>query len=397
MIDEAPPTAGHGAEDGVAHYRKQRVIDQLVADTQSAVLLTDPINIRYATDVSNMQLWTSHSPARYTLMCADGYTAAFEFSGSEHLAADHATVDEVHTACNWFYFAAGERMATKAEQWADEIVGIVRQHSGSDLRIAVDRLDPLGVDALRRRGVVIGEGQRLVEQARSIKSPDEIDLLRAAVRVAESGLARMHADSTPGRSENEIWAGLHHENISAGGEWIETRLLAIGQRTNPWYQESSPHTGVAGDILAVDTDMIGPQGYCADISRSWTIGHVPFSPAQRGLYRAAVDQIEQNVGVIQPGMSFDEFNARSWRIPDAYRADRYVYAVHGIGMADEWPGVPTHVDYDTYQGGFEAGMTVSVESLIAESGGRESIKLESQVLVTATGTERLDSSPWEDH
>lgn len=96
-------------------------------------------------------------------------------------------------------------------------------------------------------------------------------------------------------------------------------------------------------------------------------------------------------------MSFDEFNARSWRIPDAYRADRYVYALHGIGMADEWPGVPTHIDYDTYHGAFEPGMTVSVESLIAEAGGHQSIKLETQVLVTDTGAQRLDSYPWEDH
>lgn len=260
MTDDAPTQqpSDRGAHESVQRYRKQRVVEQLVGDGQAAVLLTDPINIRYATDVSNMQLWTSHSPARYTLMCADGYTVAFEFSGSEHLAADCGTVDEVRTACNWFYFAAGERMAANAERWADEIVDVVRERSGTELRIAVDRLDPLGVDALRGRGVVIGEGQRLLEQARCIKSPDEIELVRNAIRVAESGLARMHADSTPGRSENEIWAGLHHENISAGGEWIETRLLAIGQRTNPWYQESSMHTGVAGDVLAVDTDMIGP-------------------------------------------------------------------------------------------------------------------------------------------
>jgi Xaa-Pro aminopeptidase len=143
--------------------------------------------------------------------------------------------------------------------------------------------------------------------------------------------------------------------------------------------------------------MIGPNGYCADISRTWTIGHAPFSAAQRCLYVAAIDQIEHNVGIIEAGMTFDAFNARSWRIPDAYQASRYAYACHGVGMADEWPGVPTHVDFESYAGSFEAGMVVSVESLIAESGGRESVKLETQVLVTDSGAERLDSYPWEDH
>ena len=40
-------------------------------------------------------------------------------------------------------------------------------------------------------------------------------------------------------------------------------------------------------------------------------------------------------------------------------------------------------------------MTVCVESLIAEEGS-ESIKLETQVVVTRNGVERLDSFPWED-
>ncbi|MEO6122464.1 MAG: Xaa-Pro peptidase family protein [Ilumatobacteraceae bacterium] len=372
--------------------------EQLVAHGYDAVVLSDPINIRYATDVSNMQPWTSHSPARYTVVCADGYTVAFEFAGSEHLAGHVAVVDEVRTSRNWFYFAAGERMAANAQMWADEVVDVVRQRCGSaSAKIAADRLDPLGLDALRSRSVTVGDGQVVLEQARSIKCPGEVDLLRHSVEVAEAGLLRMHRDSLPGRSENQIWAELHHENICAGGEWIETRLLAIGHRTNPWYQESSTHVGEVGDILAVDTDMIGPNGYCADISRSWTIGHVPLNAIQRDLYRSAVDQIEHNVGVITAGMSFDEFNERSWRIPERFRAGRYGYAFHGIGMADEWPGVATHVDYDTYIGGFEPGMVVSVESLIGEDGGRESVKLETQVVITETGVERLDTYPWEEH
>ena len=67
-------------------------------------------------------------------------------------------------------------------------------------------------------------------------------------------------------------------------------------------------------------------------------------------------------------------------------------------MADEYPVVPLHVDFDgttAASGELEPGMVVCVESLIAEAGS-ESIKLETQVLVTETGYERLDSFPWED-
>ncbi|WEL80693.1 hypothetical protein P0D95_22295 [Pseudomonas sp. CBSPCAW29] len=45
-------------------YRLQRIVDQLVARDLGGILLFDPLNIRYATDTTNMQLWTTHNPAR---------------------------------------------------------------------------------------------------------------------------------------------------------------------------------------------------------------------------------------------------------------------------------------------------------------------------------------------
>ena len=65
-------------------------------------------------------------------------------------------------------------------------------------------------------------------------------------------------------------------------------------------------------------------------------------------------------------------------------------------MADEWPGILLHPDFDQgFEGIIEENMVLNVESLIAEAGS-ESIKLETQVLVTSRGAERLDTFPWED-
>lgn len=274
---------------------------------------------------------------------------------------------------------------------------MLRQHGGGNRRLAVDKLEPLGVDALRKRGVTLVEGQELTEKARCIKSDAELDLMRWTVRVCEAGMARMYEHSEPGRTENEIWAELHFENIRSGGEWIETRLLASGPRTNPWFQECSDHVCQEGDILAFDTDLIGPYGYCADLSRSWTVGHTRMSNAQRDLYAAAREQIDHNLAQLKAGLSFREFNECSWRIPEKYQPCRYSVALHGVGMADEWPSVALHPDFGrAYDGVFEENMVVCVESLIGEAGGRECVKLETQALITANDAERLDSFPWED-
>jgi len=249
--------------------------------------------------------------------------------------------------------------------------------------------------ALATRGVEIVEAGQITEIARSIKSPDEIELMRWTIRVCEAGMARIYQHSLPGVSERELWAHLHFENARSGGEWLETKLLTCGPNTNPWYRECSDRPCQKGEMISFDTDMIGPYGYCADLSRSWTCGDVAMTNRQKRIYAAALEQINHNMALIKPGLSFAEFNAKSWRIPTAYQPYRYSLAAHGVGMADEWPVVLLHPDFQHNHGGqFEAGQVICVESLIAEEGS-ESVKLETQVLITEAGTERLDSFPWE--
>jgi Xaa-Pro aminopeptidase len=117
---------------------------------------------------------------------------------------------------------------------------------------------------------------------------------------------------------------------------------------------------------------------------------------QKRLYGAALDQIQHNLALIKPGLSFREFNEKSWQIPQKYQPYRYSLAVHGVGLIDEWPVVPLHPDFDSaHSGHFEENMTVCVESLIGEEGS-ECIKLESQVLVTDGGASMMDSFPFEE-
>jgi Xaa-Pro dipeptidase len=377
-------------------YRKQRLVDQVIKHDCAAILLFDPVNIRYALDVSNMQLWATHNPFHYALVFADGHAIDFEYPGAEHLAKGLDTVDEIRSANPFFYMYSGPYLEERAAQWAAEIASAVCERGGGNLRLGTDKLELPGADALRRQGLTLVEGQQMTEQARLIKSLDEIELMRWTIRVCEAGIARMYEHSLPGKTEQEIWAELHFENIRSGGEWLETRLLTIGERTNPWFQECSDHVGKLGEMLAFDTDMIGPYGYCADLSRSWTIGHTRMTDEQRTLYSTALEQLLYNTNLICPGMEFREYMEKTWPIPERFMANRYSCALHGVGMADEYPGVPYANDpADLLPGQFEEGMVFCVESLIGEQGGRECVKLETQVLVTANGVERLDSFPWE--
>ena len=181
-----------------------------------------------------------------------------------------------------------------------------------------------------------------------------------------------------------MWAALHAGNIKRGGEWIETRILASGPRTNPWFQECGPRIMQEGDMMAFDTDLVGTHGYCCDISRSWIVGDARPTDEQRTLYQIAYEHVMTNISLIKPGMTFAEMTAKAHRLPEAYRPLRYGVLAHGVGLCDEYPSVryPEDVEAHGYSGSFVPGMTLCVEAYVGAVGGQEGVKLEEQVVVT---------------
>ncbi len=377
-------------------YRLDRVREQLRHLDCCGALLTDPLNVRYATDSTNMQVWCTHNAVRYAFVATEGPVVLFDFHGSRHLSDHLPLIDEVRTGQALAYFFNGDGMADAAARWAAEIADLVRSHGDGNYRLAVDKVDPLGTAGLEREGIELADGQEVMELARMIKSEDEIRAMRCAIAAAEAGMAAMQAHLCPGVSEQDLWSHLHGENIKRGGEWIETRLLASGQRTNPWFSECSSRVIEEGDILAFDTDLIGPYGYCADISRTWLCGNGSPTARQKALYQLAAEQIAHNTALLRPGLSFLDFADQSFSLPRAYRSNRYSVILHGVGLCDEYPGIPYAEDArDAYDGTFQNGMTVCVESYVGEAGGPDGIKLEQQVLITETGALLLSGYPLE--
>jgi Xaa-Pro aminopeptidase len=386
--------------DALRAYRLGRLVEQIRAAGLGGMLLIDPINTRYATDSTNMQIWSMHDETRCVFIGPDGAVVLFDYDHLPHLVEDLPFITEVKVMPVFYYFAAGNHAPEAAGRFGGEIAAVLAKYGDPGLPLAVDRLSLLGIDALRERGLRLTDAWPLVEQARCIKSPEEIVLLRNAIAVAEAGCAAMREALAPGITENALWAKLHETNIRLGGEWIETRLLSSGPRTNPWFRECSMRVIERGDLVSFDTDLIGPYGYCADISRSWICGDVTPTEAQRTQYKHAHAQLEQNIAILKPGMSFRAAAEASWPIPEQYRSYRYSCLAHGVGLADEYPSLPYREDYARanaliYDGEIRENMVLSVESFIGTEGGKEGVKLEDQVLITGTGAVRLSSTPFE--
>ncbi|UOQ45980.1 Xaa-Pro peptidase family protein [Halobacillus salinarum] len=378
-------------------YRLGRVREQLKKLGYGGIVIFDPVNLRYATGSRNMQVFMLRNPARYVYIPVEGPVTLFDFPNCEHLSEGIETIDEVRPAITLSYVASGNHLYENAKQWAEEISDLVTKHGGGNKKLAIDYVPSIGAIELGHLGVEVVDGQEPIEHARSIKSPQEIEAMKISVRTAEEGMIRMKQALEPGITENELWSHLHQTNISHGGDYVETRLLNSGHRTNPWFQECSDKVIREGELVAFDTDMNGPFGFFTDISRTFFCGDGTPTDEQKRLYQTAYEQIQYNIELLKPGMTFREYAEKSWEIPDEFFANRYFTVAHGTGLSGEYPYIVFPQDFEEkgYDGVIEENMVLSVESYIGAEGGKEGVKLEEQLLVTKDGVENFSDFPFE--
>ncbi|MCS3470114.1 Xaa-Pro aminopeptidase [Pseudomonas sp. JUb42] len=383
----------------VRAYRLDRTRQMLARHGMDAAILFDPLNLRYATGCRNMQVWTAHHFSRYVFVPVVGPVVLFDYGGAMHLSDNLETISETRPARSWDYFGSGERSFEHAGAWANEVTDLLYETCGSGAVLGIDRADMLPSRALERLGVEVRDAKAPLEIAKSIKSPYEVEVIKRSMSVCSDAITFMREHAVPGVTENYLLSLVNQFNIEHGGEYQETRLLVSGQHTNPWFTETSDKVVTAGEMLVFDSDLIGPDGIFTDQTRSFVIGDGHATDRQRHLYSQAHEQLMHNIGLLKPGLEFSDFIDKSWKMHDIYLPNRYAEMVHGIGFGVEFPVVYYPDDAATWQynGRFEAGMTVCVESYIGKVGAEEGVKLEQPILITEQGPVPLSNLAFEEH
>lgn len=397
-------TAGLALPDlsAMREFRWRRLTQHIADRDYAGLLMFDPLNIRYATDSTNMQLWNTHNPFRAVLLCADGYMVIWDYKNSPFLSEFNPLVREQRSGADLFYFDRGDKIDLQADVFANEVRVLLATHAPGNTRLAVDKIMLHGLRALEAQGFDIKEGEEVTEKSRAIKGPDEIKAMRCASHACETAVRRMEEfarENVPDgiSTEDDIWAVLHAENIRRGGEWIETRLLSSGPRTNPWFQECGPRVVQNNEIISFDTDLVGSYGICVDISRSWWIGDAAPPPDMIYAMQHAHEHIMTNMSLLRPGVTIPELTANCHQLDEKFMAQKYGCMMHGVGLCDEWPLVayPDKAVAGAFDYALEPGMVLCVEAAVGAVDGDFTIKLEDQVLITEDGFENLTTYPFD--
>jgi Xaa-Pro dipeptidase len=354
----------------------------------AAVLVSNPVNVRYVSYPSIANVTMLYYTYRWALIPAEGKVILWEpqFPGQDthtHGAPDYFT-GEIRPAHSFSYFLFGPVGLQNANALAAELVDELAQRGLTGEKLGIDRFDGGVVAALTVAGIELCDGQTPLGFARAVKTSDELTLMRANARTTAVGLEVLQQQLVPGVTENELWGSMMGSVLSHGAEYSGTRMLSSGQRTNPWLQEATDRVVQRGEIVSLDTDLCGWYGYMTDVSRTYLCGDKP-TDDQRRLYQDAYDFVHGNIPDMRVGASLAELGEKlKTRCPEQYYAQRYVLLAHGVGVCDEYPSIKWS---DHYDGELEAGMVVSVEAYCGLVGGPDGVKLEEQLILTEDGPE----------
>ena len=209
--------------DELRSYRLDRLRNELKKNNIEACILFDPVNVRYALDTVNMSVYNMHNLTRYCFISVDGPTILYEYFNCEILSKGLNLIDEIRPAITWDYFSNGDQSELQLKKWVNEVNDLSNSYFKSK-KIAIDVINGPAVNELNKKGIQVLEAKKILEQARVIKSSEEIKCMRAALDVADIGIIKMRNYLKSGITEDELWSILHKTNIENGGEWIECRI-----------------------------------------------------------------------------------------------------------------------------------------------------------------------------
>jgi Xaa-Pro aminopeptidase len=238
--------------------------------------------------------------------------------------------------------------------------------------------------AMLPSGFQLREAESLVEAARMVKEPEEIDRIREAVLLGASLFDHALKAIRPGTKETEVAGEMEHAARRAGAEQMafET-IIAAGQRSALPHGRASATPIPAQGFVVCDFGVI-LAGYCSDMTRTVYVGR-PTEDARK-MYEAVREAQQAAVAAVRPGVSVGEVDQSARKLLQVKGFGRYFTHSTGHGVGLEVHEAPRVAAGQTDR--LQPGMVITIEPGVYIP-GKWGVRIEDMVVVTESGCDVL--------
>ncbi|MBI4967122.1 MAG: aminopeptidase P family protein [Rhodospirillales bacterium] len=348
-------------------------------------------NIRYVTG-THIGEWARDKFDRYALCPRDGLPFLWDPAPPAKRISSPWIADRVAAPISIMQGALPPRMRVE-EDFAKQIKQMLVHYGIDKEPLGIDGLELPMLRALERQGIEIVDGQQAMLDAREIKTPDEIELLKLAAGMVDATYVDISRAIRPGTRENELVAIAHDRLFRLGSERVECVNSVAGPRGKPHSHTFSDRIIQPGDMVFLDI-MHSYNGYHTCYYRTFICGEP--NKHQIEAYETCSKWVSAAIDVIRPGVTVDQVaavwpNAQEFGYKDEEEAFLLQYG-HGIGLS-LWERPIFTKRFQGQNTVLKEGMVFAVECWKGAADGSGAARIEEEVVVTKDGCQVITCFP----
>jgi Xaa-Pro aminopeptidase len=384
--------------DRLRDERLARIKAQLDASDMGALLCFDMTNIRYVT-ATHIGTWAQDKLNRFCLVPRGDEPIMWDFgSAARHHQLYNPWLGDGRSRAGISTMrGAMSTESGRAENVARKIAVELEQRGLLGEPVGVDAIELPVLFALQKEGVNVVDGQQLMQEARVVKTRDEILLLNHACMMVDAAYEELYRAMRPGFRENECVALVNKVLFEMGSEQVEGVNAISGERCSPHPHVFTDRPLRPGDPAYFDI-LQSYMGYRTCYYRTFAV-----SSASRALvdaYKRCRYYLDAAIARIRPGATTAEVvevwpRAEEFGFSDEEAAFALQFG-HGVGLSIwEKPIFSRLVSLD-HPEEIREGMVFALETFWPSSDGWSAARIEEQLVVTADGCEVITRFPAEE-
>lgn len=354
-------------EKMIFQERLGKIVDSLKKTDMDALLLNRLGNIAYLTGAVNSCSWV--------FITRKGDRVALVLDSDARVYREESAIQDVRSFRIHDPFALFKSVM--------EELGITRSKIG--LELSRPGLPQHVLSMLRYAfpsSVQIVNGETVVEEIRSIKSKEEIEAIKDAVKITELGMQVAIKTLKPGIKESEVVLEAEYAMRKAGGRIPVLNYVSSGKRSCMAHHTPSSKIIQNGEVITLDIHG-GYLGYCADLGRTAVCGKVDREVEEA--YDYLVRAEEETLNICRQGGTLVEVKKTFYRKLAEAKGLHFLLGpvIHGVGiMNSEMPHFTFPYQDKGYPEVLKADMVVAVSNIGLYSDQGWGVRVEDTALVT---------------